>query len=100
MQREQIKGVPQDGRSSSQTLEQVEGGLALFVQRNDLAVNNGVIRQLCGALLRTPNSGALFRNAGKKDNSSIALSANLYAHVGDRLKREAADAMDQVLSRA
>lgn len=32
-------------------------------------------------------------------HSSITLTANLYAHVGEQLKREAADAMDAVLSR-
>lgn len=31
-------------------------------------------------------------------HSSIALTANLYAHVGEQLKREAADAMDAVLA--
>lgn len=30
-------------------------------------------------------------------HSSIALTANLYAHVGEHLKREAADAMDSIL---
>jgi integrase len=33
-------------------------------------------------------------------HSSITLTANLYAHVGDQLKREAADAMDAVLAGA
>ncbi len=33
-------------------------------------------------------------------HSSIALTANLYAHVGERLKREAADAMDGILNRS
>jgi integrase len=33
-------------------------------------------------------------------HSSISLTANLYAHVGEQLKREAADAMDAVLNRA
>jgi len=31
-------------------------------------------------------------------HSSIALTANLYAHVGDQLRREAADAMDAILA--
>ncbi len=31
-------------------------------------------------------------------HSSITLTANLYAHVGEALKREAAEAMDSVLS--
>ena len=30
-------------------------------------------------------------------HSSITLTANLYAHVGDQLKREAADAMDLIM---
>jgi site-specific recombinase XerD len=30
-------------------------------------------------------------------HSSISLTANLYAHVGEQLKREAADAMDAIL---
>ena len=33
-------------------------------------------------------------------HSSIALTANLYAHVGEQLKREAADAMDAILKQA
>jgi integrase len=33
-------------------------------------------------------------------HSSIALTANLYAHVGEQLKREAADAMDALFKRA
>jgi integrase len=33
-------------------------------------------------------------------HSSIALTANLYAHVGEQLKREVADAMDAILNRA
>ena len=33
-------------------------------------------------------------------HSSIAFTANLYAHVGERLEREAADAMDAILSYA
>jgi integrase len=33
-------------------------------------------------------------------HSSIALTANLYAHVGEQLKREAADAMDAIFGRA
>jgi integrase len=33
-------------------------------------------------------------------HSSISLTANLYAHVGEQLKREAADAMDKILGRA
>lgn len=31
-------------------------------------------------------------------HSSIALTANLYAHVGEQLRREAADAMDAILA--
>ena len=31
-------------------------------------------------------------------HSSITLTANLYAHVGEQLRREAADAMDAVLA--
>jgi integrase len=31
-------------------------------------------------------------------HSSIALTANLYAHVGDQLRREAANAMDAILA--
>ncbi len=31
-------------------------------------------------------------------HNSIALTANLYAHVGDQLRREAADAMDAILA--
>jgi integrase len=31
-------------------------------------------------------------------HSSISLTANLYAHVGEQLKREAADAMDNLLA--
>src|SRR5262249_28427531 len=33
-------------------------------------------------------------------HSSIALTANLYAHVGEQLTREAADAMDAILKQA
>jgi site-specific recombinase XerD len=33
-------------------------------------------------------------------HSSIALTANLYAHVGEQLKRQAADAMNAILNRA
>jgi len=35
---------------------------------------------------------------GVLGHSSITLTANLYAHVGEQLKREAADAMDAVLA--